>query len=158
MFQSGYAEILGLMKIAQGSAIAPYEGSTWMPPGARPEKPWMRQGSEAAAHARKQGLGGKQPGLLGKMWSKFRKLPGKAQVGIGLGAAGLLGGAIAAARKSKKEPGSSYAYQDMRPELQAAQYAGQQAYLQPHQPAVRPQGSQVSPELRAYLQRRAVLA
>lgn len=120
-FEIGYLETLGALKLATDAT------STWMPPNARPERPSMFQGSEAAAHARSVGADKAPPGLLRRGWSKFRGLPLKAQLGIGAGAAGLLGLGALMVKKHKDAPGSQYAYQDLAPELQAAAYQ-QHAY------------------------------
>jgi len=113
-FEMGYRD--ALMKLGTDAT------STWMPPGARPERPSMFQGSEAAAHSRRVGADKAPPGLLRKGWSKFRSLPLKAQIGIGAGAAGLAGLGALLAKKEKEQPGSRFAYRDNTPELQAAAY------------------------------------
>lgn len=155
IFQMGYQDALSFMKLAQGTAIVPYSGATWLPPGSRPEKPWMFQGSEAAAHARRVGADKAPPGLLRKAWSKFRGLPGKTQIGIGLGAAGALGGLALMRSKTKGKPPSRFEEGAMRPELQAQAY--RQPYQRPQAPQI-PGDRQISPELKAYLQQRAMLA
>jgi hypothetical protein len=138
IFQMGYADTLGLLKVAAGPELMVDTKSTWLPPGAAQPAYHVSQGSEAAAKARAAGVGGSKPGLLGKAWSKFRGLPGKAQLGIGLGAAGLLGGAGLLASRAKDKPPSRFEEQNMQPELQAAPYrqaptyAHNEAYYPPY--------------------------
>lgn len=122
-YELGYSDALELMKVAN---IAPYGGSGWMPPGAAAPRYDIPQGSAAYQQAKAKGFDKAPPGLLRKGWQRFRGLPLKAQLGIGAGAAGLLGLGGLLMRKHLKQPGSSYAHQDRAPELQAAAY--QQPY------------------------------
>ena len=149
IFQVGYVDALSFMKVAQGTAIIPYEGYEWLPPGATTPRTDVRQGSEAAAYARKKGIGGKKPGLLGKMWGKYMKLPRKARIGVGLGAAGLLAGGGALLGRSKKHPESKYVEQNMRPELQAQAYG--EGYL-------RPGSTEIPPGVMGQVRRQGLLA